>query len=160
MRQTPQTCKSPMQRQRFITAIKNVTEGEKKAQKPNQVSYCQQNQQLQQRGKKGKKKKSKRIYRASQNLRLMFFLSHCCQSPFCHWESQSTSPPQDALQHCADLWTCGGSSDSNLVHSYVFLPPKSTAIKTSVFSFVGVLNDLSYIFHRHRVCLVDRVDLF
>jgi len=34
-RQTQQTCKSPMQRQRFITAIKNVTEGEKKAQKPN-----------------------------------------------------------------------------------------------------------------------------
>ena len=46
----------------------------------------------------------------------MFFLSHCCQSPFHHWESLFTSPPQDALQHCADLWTCGGgSSDSNLV---------------------------------------------
>ena len=36
----------------------------------------------------------------------------------------------------------------------------STANRTSVFSFVGVLNDLSYVFHRHRVCLVDRVDLF
>ena len=46
----------------------------------------------------------------------MFFLSHCCQSPFPHRESQSTSPPLDALQHCADLWThCGGSSESNLV---------------------------------------------
>ena len=59
----------------------------------------------------------------------MFFFSHCCQSPFPRWESQSTSPPQDVLQHCAGLWTyCGGSSDSNLslflcvlassVHSY------------------------------------------
>ena len=59
----------------------------------------------------------------------MFFLSHCCQSPFPCWESQSTSSPQDALQHYAHLWIfCGGSSDSNLalllcvlacdVHSY------------------------------------------
>ena len=46
----------------------------------------------------------------------MFFLSYCCHSPFHHWESQSTSPPWEALQHCADLWTCcGGSLDSNLV---------------------------------------------
>ena len=61
---------------------------------------------------------SKRIYRASENIRIMFFLCHCCQGPFyCdRWESQSTSPPYDALQHCADLWTCcGGSSESNLV---------------------------------------------
>ena len=34
----------------------------------------------------------------------------------------------------------------------------STAIKTSVFSFLGTLYDL-FIFHRHRICLVDRVDL-
>ena len=53
--------------------------------------------------KKKKKKKSKRIYRASQKIRLMLFLSHCCQSPFLHWELQSTSPPWDALQRCADL---------------------------------------------------------
>ena len=33
---TPQNCKSPMQRQRFITTVKNVTE-EKKAQKVNQI---------------------------------------------------------------------------------------------------------------------------
>ena len=29
-RKTPQNCKSPTQRQRFITTIKNVTEGKKK----------------------------------------------------------------------------------------------------------------------------------
>ena len=46
----------------------------------------------------------------------MFFLSHFCQSPFLCWESQSTSPPEDAFYHCADLWTCcGGSSHSNPV---------------------------------------------
>ena len=46
----------------------------------------------------------------------MFFLSHCYQSPFPRWESESTSPSLDALQDCADLWTCcGGCSDSDLV---------------------------------------------
>ena len=45
-----------------------------------------------------------------------FFLSHCCQSPFPLWESQPTSPHQDAFQHYASLWTCcGGYSDSNPV---------------------------------------------
>ena len=37
----PQNCKSPIQRQRFMTTIKNVTEekGKKKAQKLNWISY-------------------------------------------------------------------------------------------------------------------------
>ena len=48
--------------------------------------------------------------------------------------------------------------DQILIWSYVFLPPMSTAIRTSAFSFVGALNDF-YIFHRHRICLVDHVDL-
>ena len=76
----------------------------------------------------------------------MFFWSHCCQSPFPHWESQSTSPPrmpsntvlisEPALGAAQFLiWSC----------FYVFLPPMSTAIKTSVFSFVGAHNDLLYI---------------
>ena len=41
-------------------------------------------------------------------------------------------------------------------YSCVFLPLKSTAMRASAFSFVGALNDLLY---RHRVCLVDCVDL-
>ena len=46
----------------------------------------------------------------------MFFFGHCCQDPFPCWESQSTSPPEDAFQHCAGLWACCGcTSDSNLV---------------------------------------------
>ena len=46
-------------------------------------------------------------------------------------------------------------------YSNVFLPPMSTAIRTSAFSFVGDLNDLLYkrSFHRHRVYLVDHVAL-
>ena len=51
-----------------------------------------------------KEKKSKRIYRTSQNLRIInVFLEALLSESF-------------ALQHCADLWTCcGGGSDSNLV---------------------------------------------
>ena len=45
-----------------------------------------------------------------------------------------------------------------LVWIRVFLPPMSTAIRTSEFCFVGALN-VVYIFHRHRVCLADCVDL-
>ena len=43
-------------------------------------------------------------------------------------------------------------------YSCVFLPPVSTALRTSAFSFVGFSMSF-YIFHRHRVCLVDHVDL-
>ena len=65
----------------------------------------------------GEKEKNPKNLQKSQNIRIInVFLSHCCQSPFPRWESQSTSPPKDALQHCADIQTCcGGSSDSNLV---------------------------------------------
>ena len=47
-----------------------------------------------------------------------------------------------------------------LIWSYpcVFLPPMSTAIRTSAFSFVRALNGLLYC-HRHKDCLVDHVDL-
>ena len=87
----------------------------------------------------------------------MFFLSHCCQSPFPLWESQSTSPPQDALQHCADLCYCyGGSSDSNLVLllcSCLQCPQLSELVCFLLWELTF------YIFHRHRVCLVDCVDL-
>ena len=43
-------------------------------------------------------------------------------------------------------------------YSDVSLPPTSAAIRTSAFSFVEALNAL-YIFHRHRVCPVHRMDL-
>ena len=48
----------------------------------------------------------------------------------------------------------------NLIWSYssVFLPPMSTAIRAGVF-FLWQLSMAFYIFHRHRVCLVDHEDL-
>ena len=72
------------------------------------------------RGVGGRKKKKKKIQKKLQNkskhknnksfswataIRVLFLSG-----------SQSTSPPEDALQHCVHLRTCcGGSSDSNLV---------------------------------------------
>ena len=88
----------------------------------------------------------------------MFSLSHCCQSPFPLWESQSTSSPYDALQHCAGLWTCcGGSSDSNLVLLLCVLASMSTAVRTSVFSSIGALSDFLHI--PQTVCPADPVGL-
>ena len=73
----------------------------------------------------------------------MFFLS---PSPFPHWESQSISPPSDALQPWADLWTCcGGSSDSNLVLLLCVFASNVHCYQNSVFAFVGALNDVLYI---------------
>ena len=89
----------------------------------------------------------------------MFFLSHCCQSPFPRWESQSTSPPWMPSNNVLISGPAVGAAQS-LIWSYpcVFLPPMSAAIRTSAFSFVGVLNDLLYI-AQTRVWLVDHVDL-
>ena len=52
----------------------------------------------------------------------------------------------------------GASQTLILSYSCVLLSPMSTAIRTSVFS-LWELSMSSYIFHRHRVCLADHVDL-
>ena len=68
----------------------------------------------------------------------MFFLSHCCQSPFPRWESQSTSPPCMPSNTVLISGPAVGAAQI-LICSYssVFLPPMSTAISTNAFSFVG-----------------------
>ena len=92
----------------------------------------------------------------------MFFLSLCCQNPFLCWESQFTSPPQDALQHCADLWDCcWGSSDSNLVLLLCILASNVHSYQNQSILCVCVrkLSMTFYIFHRQRVFLAHRMDL-
>ena len=79
----------------------------------------------------------------------MFFLSPCCQSPFPHWVTIYLTlgcPPTLLISGPAVV------AAQILIWSYfcVFLPPMSTAIRTSVFSF-GELSMTFYIFHRHRV---------
>ena len=44
-------------------------------------------------------------------------------------------------------------------YSYMFLPPMFTAVRTRAFSSVGDQSMSFYIFHRHRVCLIDLMDL-
>ena len=90
---------------------------------------------------------SKRIYRASENIRIMFFLSHCCKSPFPCWESQSTSPTWMPSNTVLIFGPAVGATQI-LIWSYscVFLPPMSTAISASQFYFVGAINGLLY-FH-------------
>ena len=74
----------------------------------------------------------------------MFFLSHCCQSPFPPWES--TLPPRMSSNTVLISEPAVGAAQV-LIWSYscVFLPSMSTAIRTSAFSFVGDLNVLVYI---------------
>ena len=101
-------------------------------------------QQLQQRGEgeRKKKKQSKRIYRISQNIRIVnVFLESLLSESF---------PSLGVIVHLTSLGcpsTLCRSLDQILIWSYssVFFPPIFTAIRTSVFSFVGALNDLLYI---------------
>ena len=75
----------------------------------------------------------------------MFFLSHCCQSPF----TGSHSPPYLPRMPSNTVLTSGPAVGAAqiLIWSYfcVFLPPISTAIRASALSFVGALNGLLYI---------------
>ena len=73
----------------------------------------------------------------------MFFLSHCCQSPSL---AGSHSPPHLPRMLANTVLISGPAVGAAqiLVWSYfcVCLPPVSTAIRTSAFSFVGALNVL------------------
>ena len=76
----------------------------------------------------------------------MFFLFHCCQSSFPRWESQSPHLPRMPSNTVLISGPAVGAAQI-LIWSYscVFLPPMSTAIRTSAFYFVGALNVLLYI---------------
>ena len=75
----------------------------------------------------------------------MFFLSHCCQSPFSRWESSPPHLPRMASDTMLISGLAAGAAQTLILsYSNVFLPPMSTAIRTSAFSFVGALNDLLY----------------
>ena len=89
-------------------------------------------------GGRKKKKESKRIYRTSQNIRIIhIFLELLLSKSFP--SLGVTVHLTNAFRHCADLWTCcGGSSDCNC--SWVFLPPVSAAIRAGALSSVGALS--------------------
>ena len=105
-------------------------------------------------GKEKEKKKSKRNYRTSQNVNIInVFLESFAGS-----HSPSHLPRMPSNTVLASGPAVGAAQILNWSYACVFLPPMSTAIRASAFSFVRALNAL-FIFHRHRVCLVDHVDL-
>ena len=112
--------------------------------------------------KKKEKRKSKRIYRTSQIIRIIsvFLKSLLSGILSLAW---SHSPPHLPRMPSNTVLVSGpalGAAQTLIwSYSYVFLPPMSIAIRTDAFCFVGALNGLIGIFHRHRVCLVDHVDL-
>ena len=89
----------------------------------------------------------------------MFSLSHCCQSPFPRWESQSTSPSRMPSTLCWSLDLLWGQlrlwSGPTLLCSCLQCPQLSELV-------CFLLRELSmafYTLHRHRVRLVDPVGL-
>ena len=75
----------------------------------------------------------------------MFFLSHCCQSFLVLGITVHLYLPRMPSNTVLISGPAVGA-DQILIWSYsfVFSPPMSSAIRTSVFSFVGALNDLLY----------------
>ena len=73
----------------------------------------------------------------------MFFLSHCCPSLFACWSHSPSHLPR-MLPNTVLISGPAVGAAQILIWSYscVFLPPMSTAIRTSAFSFVGALNAL------------------
>ena len=76
----------------------------------------------------------------------MIFLSHCCQSFLVLGITVHLYLPRMPSNTVLISGPAVGAAQI-LIWSYscVFLPPMSTAIRTSVFSFVGALNGLLYI---------------
>ena len=126
-----------------MTTVKSVTE-EKKAQKL--IRFHSANN-INNEGGWGGKIKSKRIYRKNQNIkRINVFLESLLSESF---------PLQGVTVHLTSLGcpptllisepAVGAAQIIIWSYSCMFLPPMSTAIRTSVFSFVGALNVLLYI---------------
>ena len=110
--------------------------------------------------KERKRKKSRRIYRASQNIKIIHVFLESLISVLSLAGSHSPPhlprmPSKTVLISGSDL----GAAQS-LIWSYscVFLPPVSTAIRTSSV-LLWELSVTFYLFHRDRVFLVDRVGL-
>ena len=100
-------------------------------------------------------KKSKRIYRTSQKIRIIYvFLESLLSESFLLLGVTVHSPPYLPRMPSNTVLIFGPAVGAAQIliwsHSCVFLPPMSTAIRTSVFSFVGALNTF-YIFQIQRL---------
>ena len=98
-------------------------------------------------GGRKRKKKSKRIYRTSQNIRI---INVCLESLLSEYFPALGVTVHLTSLGCPPTLLISGPAVGTpqvLIWSYscVFLPPMSTAVRASAFSFVGALNDLLYI---------------
>ena len=89
----------------------------------------------------------------------MFYLSLCCQCPFLTESCSSPHFPRMPSNTGLVSGPAAGATETlNFSYSYVFFPPRSTLSELVRF-LLWELSLSFYIFHRHRVCLVDHVDL-
>ena len=107
-----------------------------------------------------KRKKIQRIYRTSQNIRIInVFLESLLSESFpslgvtVHLTSLGCPPTL-----CWSWACCRGSSDSNLVLLLCVLA-SSVCSYQLVHFLLWELSMTFFVFHRHRICLVDCVDL-
>ena len=145
-----------------MSTIKNVTEEKEKKKLNSLIGFHSANKinNYNREGKK-KKKKSKRIYRTSQNIRIInvFLESLLPESlPSLRVTVHLTSlefPPTlcwslDMLWEQLRFW-----SGPTPVCSCLQCPQLSELVYFILWELLMTF----YIFHRHRVCLVDHVDL-
>ena len=96
-------------------------------------------------GKMGKK--SKRIYRTSQNIRIISVFLESLLSESLSLAGSHSPPHRPRMPSNAVLISGPAVGAAHILVSsyfYVFLPLMSTALRTSAFSFVGALNDLFF----------------
>ena len=129
-----------------MTTIKPVTEGKKRKKLQSLIGLLSVNKidNYNRGGKGGGRKESKSIYRTSQKVRIInVFLESLLSESF---PSLRDTVPLTSLGCPPTLLISGPAVGASqiLIWSYscVFLPPMSTAIRASAFSFVGALNVL------------------
>ena len=92
-------------------------------------------------------KKSKRIYRTSQNIRIISVFLESLLSESLSLAGSHSPPHRPRMPSNAVLISGPAVGAAHILmwsYFYVLLPLMSTAIRTSAFSFVGALNDLFF----------------
>ena len=138
-----------------------MTEGKKKLKSLIRFHRANKIDNYNRGGEMGKKKKAKRIYRTPQNIRIInVFLESLLSESFPSLEvTVHFTSLRCPLTLCWSLDLLWGQ-----LRFYSGPTPMYSCLKCSQLSelvclLLWELSVTFYIFHRHRVCLVDRVDL-
>ena len=111
------------------------------------------------RGRKQKEKTSKRVYRASENIRKIYvFLQSNLRVPSLAGNHSSPHLPRMPSNTVLISGPVVGAAQI-LIWSYSSVFFKCPQLSGLVHFLLWELSVTFYIFHRHRVYLVDRVDL-